>query len=205
MISKTKLELPKNYRHYSTSSLAFFLYPGYGNGVYTCREVFSGSFVRSTYRIGILANKLDINKLNNFFKIIHKGLKLKKENEVIFNPTPNSDVVIVTVPDFWRENITRRQVFTLLLRVATYFKDDVEQAIIDYSLSKRCKDALLHYINGNVSSNYKEGDWTNANGGFGNGFVTKFENAPLNFITKNLSFPGKKSLTSFINFVKFSL
>src|ERR1700761_7880753 len=109
---------------YGTDNGNFFLIQGQeATEMHSCREIFSGYFKSSTAIIGFSFSRINIKNLNEFFTIIEKKLKLKTTQKIKFFATTMKNVVYIEVPTFWRENNTRRQLFTLFLRAgAVHYK-----------------------------------------------------------------------------------
>lgn len=134
--------------------------------VYGCREGFAEYFNLHSNQIGFKKTDINIAKVRNFFYQIEKKLKLKEK--LVFVPTNFTDTFVVRVPEFWRANHFRRQMFTLLLRCAAcYFQDDLDAAFDAYYLSKAIKKTIHHFLNGNVHPKDKNCAY--------NGIVKKFE------------------------------
>ncbi len=148
-----------------------------------CRETFQGYFSQYPNNIAWIQDGLNIERLNEFFELIEKKLKLK--DKVTFHPTNYNNIVLIVVPPFWRDSLPLRQFFTMFIRCgAVHFKDDLESALDLYSLTREIRPTVDHFLNKNIKVTY---DTTNEIG-----LVQKFKGAALELI-KN-SFTGGKAL-----------
>lgn len=141
------------------------------NSFYSCRDQFFGVFEEKTSIIGFyLFPGLNINQLNGFFEQIENKLNL--EEKIIFHPSSIDNLVVIEVPNFWREHMVKRSLFTLFLRCGSvYYKGNVNNAIESYSLANSVKHAIEHFLDGNIFPTFNK--WKN-----NIGFVNEFYGMP---------------------------
>lgn len=142
-----------------------------GNGnisvIYTCRDQFLAGTTEKTDVAGFLSPGVDIQVLNNFFEEIETKLNLSEK--VIFHASTIPNLIVVEIPNFWREHIARRSLFSLFLRAgAIYYKTSFENAIESYPLANSIKPAIDFFLDGNIFPTFTK--WKPN----GNGFVTEF-------------------------------
>jgi hypothetical protein len=139
----------------------FFIYDASKNLIvnqHHCREVISywiyfpnnGYQYNNWEHIGFRFNKLNIDKVKQFFDIIEKYLGERAKVEII--PTQYKEFVIIKLPPFWAKDVFRHNVFTLFLRCAcVYFKGDFERALKDYELTNKVKHIIDYFLQGYVN------------------------------------------------------
>ncbi len=183
--------IPEGYFFYLRGDKTFNV----GLGLLKCRETFSFYFATNFIKyIGFKKENININSINEFFEIIEDKLNLKERTE--FYKTDLNDTIIVEMSNFWRQNDTTIQVFTLFLRCAAiHYNGDFNKAIQTYKLSNYVKLALEHFLKGNTKPAYT--GWKNEQSmenphyyqNSKNGFVDKFRDASIAFIEKSLVKP----------------
>ncbi len=167
MIKKAQFKLLSNYNddfRYSSNSGSFF---GLINGnrfnyCETCREIFSSQFHKKTRRIGWFKTNVNIKNINEFFTKIEKSLKVKKHT--IFQTTQAKDAIVIEPSEFWLENLTRRQFFTLFLRGSNYYKGNVISAMNSYDLASKINKPIKHFLGGNTIPSYADSKVNDAGG-----------------------------------------
>ena len=114
-----------------------------------CRELFGRRFNKNIAYIGFAATGMDIKSINDFFGIVQD--KVGDSAEIIIHPTNQKNFIVVelTTP-FWNENAFKRGMFTLLLRCATYYRDDFDEAVQKYSLTALIKPVISRFLNGHT-------------------------------------------------------
>ena len=170
---------------YGVSSGAFGILAKVSDFSYyeTCRELFRDSFHKNTTRIGWTKTNLNIKNINEFFSKIEKTLKVKKPT--IFQPTQVKDFIVIEPSEFWRENETRRQFFTLFLRGSNYYKGDVVKAMSAYDLASRIEEPIKHFLAGNTVPNYADSE-INGHGGLVDMYQAEGENFFKSKLVKKL-------------------
>ncbi len=185
MISKKSIKIfdKYDYFYYASGEGTYFIIDSDNkiNDGYTCREEFDAYFSEQTRRVCWFKSGLNIKRINKFFSIIQRKLKLKQG--LTFYPTNNKDVVVISIPAFWRETLTRRQLFTLFLRATNYYTNDFNKAISSYSLARSIKPFIEHFLKGNVISLYDDYDFHDHDN---NGLVDYITNQDKDFIYSNL-------------------
>lgn len=138
---------------------------------FTCRESFHYDWLDKKNYLAIIKNDLinDLDKINEFWNIIQKKLKLK--SKVIFYRTQYKNCIVMKCPKFWTENNTRRELVTLFVRAAMGYSNSFNKALQSYTLTNRVIPAINHFLNGNIHPIYKDLYGDNYNG-----FVSRFSN-----------------------------
>lgn len=207
MISDKAIELHDYYIgvvNYAAPNGAFFRLTKSGttenipSNIGTCRETLHNYFNVKTEKLGFFRRAidggLDIEFINSFFDFIQKTLKV--EEPIIFYKTSHESFIIIELNDFWKQDTTRQQLFSLFLRCTTFYTkgteftmDSLKQAMERYGLvrSNCCWPAIEWFLSGNVNPTYTNGMWINQAGSSGNGFISKFANARTEFLYKSLT------------------
>jgi hypothetical protein len=135
----------------------FFVYPKSHNVnvVETCRELFSWNcFKGNSQFIGFFHRSLTAEKMDKFFDYINKRLNLSPENQITFYNTDINGAVILELPNFWRENNTKRGILTLFMRACIY-GDNFLESIQRYTLMNKIKPTIEHFLDGNTKTTYQ--------------------------------------------------
>lgn len=134
---------------YSSETGAFFIYNqnnGAVGSIRNCREEFAGYFGNSTRFVGFSFRNTNIKLLNEFFKTIEKKISKK---QTVFYATNVKGVIICEPAPFWRISAFRRGLFTLFLRCgAVYYKEDFDEALERYGLTRAVKPMVYRFIAG---------------------------------------------------------
>lgn len=129
----------------------------YIDHVFTCREeALSIFYDNNNVSFAFYVPKLNINKINLFFSIIEKKLKIK--NSIKFSFINDENLVYIELGQFWEESIIRFDFFTLFLRcAAVYFKGnaaDFDNSLKRYKLSAKIKHVIDYFLEGNIWLNW---------------------------------------------------
>ena len=146
-----------SYVNGSTRSL-FFLYNHQENPCDSlvhcasyCREVFSDYFSDKNLTIGYSVRSFisfDFDKLVEFFNILETKLELTEKT--VFHKTDINNIVIISVPEYWRQCSAARGFFTLFLRCgAEYYHGNFDNALIKYELTAKIPKTINHFLSGN--------------------------------------------------------
>lgn len=163
-----------------------------------CREEFAMLFTKKNTKIGFVAPKIDIEKLNRFFEKREKSLKL--EIPTVFHKTSSNKIVIIEPAPAWLETSTSRGLFTLFIRgCILYYKNNFLDSLKKYHLTEKCIPAIEHFLLGNTKPKFKSLSYRNTKYKFGEyddqyynrhgGFVQFFANRTQEELNKLLVKP----------------
>lgn len=154
---------------------------------YSCREELANDFDKDTRYIVIKQIGLSINRLQCVWGEIENKLHIKsktrfyniEQKDSMGYSIPQSGVILIKISHFWLQNVMRRSLFSLLLRVVASADTIINKKTTllgiceqDY-LTKRVWHAINHFMQGNIK-------WTlekeyRGDGEFDyNGFVEEF-------------------------------
>jgi hypothetical protein len=135
----------------------------------------------SIKRFGFSSSCFDLNRVQEFWQHIQD--KLGKRAMPIFVATDIKMLWVIEVPEFWRENSTRRSLFALLLRCSvSHYNNSFEWALKAYPLAREVIPAINYFLDGNVNVTYKQLSRRDEEG-YG-GFVAQFQKLPLKKIAE---------------------
>jgi len=135
-------------------SIFHAIYKGYHH----CREVMADYYfidkspIIIGYRLESPNNpNASVENFNKFWEILEDKLKLKGADKSMIYRGSEKDFIFLDIGDFWRENETRRQFFTLFLRCgAEYYQGSFDEALRKYQLCNSILKTVLWFLDGNV-------------------------------------------------------
>jgi hypothetical protein len=86
-----------------------------------------------------------VGNLSHFFTEVSKKLGIEP---TIFNLTDDDNIILVTVPRFWLQTYTHRQLFTILLRSGVSFVGDFNKALLSDPYAANTKRAVQKFFDG---------------------------------------------------------
>lgn len=159
---------------------------------YSCREQFAAVFHEGTKAIGFYYAGMDIKAINHFFEeFVDARLEI---NSVILHLSTINNLLVIEVDEFWRKDFIRRSLFTLLLRCAVVFnRNTLNESLDAYYLAKDVKEAVNHFLDGNIFLSKTFDKWQ-----IGNGFVSEFKGRPNTELRDKMSFMEVKPAEHFL-------
>lgn len=145
----------------------------------------------------VFKNHFDLNKINKFFNIVHRKLKLKEKIIFYKSNIAAKSSFVVSVPKFWRKNDVRREIFSVLMRAACMYNgsESLNKCLSRYIQIRHVIHPIKHFLNGNVNLGIKVSLYN----GYNNGFISTFESVGKDeiksILVKRKKIESKKVLT----------
>lgn len=183
----------ESYLSYETKSGRFFTFDKAANkleNLFVCRVEFAWRFRYAKQRwVGFYSSACDIENFAKLFEEIESRLGFKNKSKIfkiarLANHKNNG--FILHLNPFWTTNDTNRSLLTLLIRGLTvFFKNNIDESLDNYPLSKRCHLAINLFLDGFNNPTYE--NWTRRDEEGYYGFVAQFENRTGEEIKKYLT------------------
>lgn len=120
-----------------------------GPNWYSCRESFSPQFTPKT--AGIMFSVKDYAEADQVAAFIKEiETRLNVAENTVFLKTEKVQAVAVMLSPFWRTNLAKRQLFTILLRCGRiYTGDNFDKAVNSQAYLQQTQVAFNHFMAGN--------------------------------------------------------
>jgi hypothetical protein len=182
-----------NVIRYGNADGYFFLYgeDSHITHVYRCRVEFAWKFGVLNKFIGFSHQYLNIDRVNEFFKIVEDRLGLRHGSVFYRTNYIAVNTIVIKPSSFWLENETKRSLFTLFLRCAVeYYLNDFNEALNKYELAKKTIPAIEWFLSGNTKTTYEKMTQKDQEG-YG-GWVAEFQYSSHNELQRQLIKEDKK-------------